>query len=276
MEPRVVLADNAGLFTLSGTRTHLVGLRDVVVLDPGPADPTHLRRLREALVGAHRVTVVVTHAHADHSAGALPLAWSLEAREVEGVEEVRVLGPHGTDTPASGRGDGVGPGPWPLSHELSIPTDHGHLLAIWTPGHARPHFALLHEETGALFPGDLLLGEGNTAWVGSYAGCVADYLASLDRLESLVPTRLHPAHGPSLEDSVEAIRRFRAHRLRRLEQVAEVLAHEPLAPVDRVVDRVYGAALPPGLRAGARWSVHALLDHLGARPFPQGAPLEEG
>ncbi len=276
MEPRVVLADNAGLFTLSGTRTHLVGLREVVVLDPGPADPVHLRRLREALAGARRVTVVVTHAHADHSAGAVPLARSLEAGSVEGVEEIRVLGPHGEEAPAGGGGNRGEAGPSPLSHGLSISTDHGPLRTLWTPGHARPHFALLHEETGALFPGDLLLGEGNTAWVGSYAGCVADYLASLDRLEALEPTRLHPAHGPPLEDAVEAIRRFRAHRLRRLEQVAEVLEEEPSASADRMVDRVYGEALPAGLRAAARWSVHALLDHLGARPFPHGAPLEEG
>jgi glyoxylase-like metal-dependent hydrolase (beta-lactamase superfamily II) len=263
MEPRVVQADNAGLFTLSGTRTHLVGRERVVVLDPGPADPPHLDRLCQELDGASHVTILVTHGHADHSAGALPLARALEGGVVPGVARVRVMG----------AGAGI---PETLTDQQRIPTDQGTLRALWTPGHARPHFAFLWEEPNLLFPGDLLLGEGNTAWVGSYPGCVADYLASLDRLESLSPARLLPAHGPPLEDPAKAIERFRGHRLHRLEQVAAAVHQDPAMEADRIVDRIYGPALPSSLRGAARWSVLALLDHLGARPFPPGAPLEEG
>lgn len=263
MEPRVVQADNAGLFTLSGTRTHLIGRERVAVLDPGPDDPLHLERLCRELEGASQVTILVTHGHADHSAGALPLARALEGGAIPEVAEVRVRG--------------AAPGiPETLADQDRIPTDHGTLRTLWTPGHALPHFAFLWEEPNLLFPGDLLLGEGNTAWVGSYPGCVADYLASLDRLESLSATRLFPAHGPPLEDPAGAIQRFRVHRLHRLEQVAAALDQDPAMEADRIVDRIYGSALPRSLRGAARWSVFALLDHLGARPFPPGAPLEEG
>jgi glyoxylase-like metal-dependent hydrolase (beta-lactamase superfamily II) len=260
MEPRVVQADNAGLFTLSGTRTHLVGRSQVAVVDPGPDDARHLARLREELEGASTVVILVTHGHADHMAGARPLARSLEAA---GVDRVRVVGAV----------EGIRE---PLAEGVRISTDQGTLRALSTPGHARPHFAFLWEETGVLFPGDLLLGEGDTAWVGSYPGCVADYLASLDRLEALDPVRILPAHGPPLEDPMEAIHRFRRHRLHRLGQVAEVLEDEPEAKADRIVERVYGPDLPSSLKGAARWSVLALLEHLGARAFPPGAPQEEG
>lgn len=259
MEPRVVQADNAGLFTLSGTRTHLVGRSRVAVVDPGPDDPRHLARVREALEGATSVVILVTHGHPDHMAGARPLARSLKAA---GVEKLRVLGSvEGIEEP--------------LAEGVRVDTDQGALRALSTPGHARPHFAFHWEETGTLFPGDLLMGEGDTVWVGSYPGCVADYLASLDRLKALDPVRLLPAHGPPLEDPMEAIDRFRRHRIHRLGQVASVLEDEPEAEADRIVERIYGPELPGALRSAARWSVLALLEHLGARPFPSGAPQEE-
>ena len=234
-----------------------------MVLDPGPADRDHLERLLKELAGASHVTILVTHAHADHSAGAFPLAGALNRGRVPGVKEVRVVG--------------AAPGiPEPPPDQARISTDEGTLRVIWTSGHARPHLAFLWEETNFVFPGDLLLGEGNTAWVGSYSGCVEDYLASLDRLEALSPSRLFPAHGPPLEDAAQAIRRFRKHRLQRIEQVVAALDEDPSMEAEHIVARIYGPALPSSLRGAARWSVLAVLDHLGARPFPPGAPLEEG
>ena len=43
LEPLVtrVLAPNASPYTYTGTQTHIVGIDDVAIIDPGPADPAH-------------------------------------------------------------------------------------------------------------------------------------------------------------------------------------------------------------------------------------------
>ena len=63
---RRVLAPNPGLMTGPGTNTYLVGIDEVAVIDPGPADDKHV----DAIVGASmrdRVRwVLLTHTHPDH------------------------------------------------------------------------------------------------------------------------------------------------------------------------------------------------------------------
>src|SRR3546814_3810101 len=46
-----VLAPNSSPYTYTGTQTHLVGTRDLAVIDPGPADPAHLDALTRAIDG---------------------------------------------------------------------------------------------------------------------------------------------------------------------------------------------------------------------------------
>jgi glyoxylase-like metal-dependent hydrolase (beta-lactamase superfamily II) len=255
----VVRADNAGLFTLDGTRTHLVGRDRVAVLDPGPEDRRQLGRLLEAAGSASRVDILLTHGHADHAAGAPSLAGELRRRDVE--VRLRGAAPEAEET---------------LSDGERVQTDQGILRAVRTPGHAPEHLAFFWEETRILFAGDLVLGEGSTAWVGAYPGCVADYLASLDRIEALQPRRILPAHGPPLDDPPRDLARFREHRLRRVEQVRRLAVKRGEADVGRIVDEVYGPRLPDALRPAARWSVLALLDHLDVRPFPSPGPEGEG
>lgn len=230
-------ADNPGRFTLDGTRTHVVGERRVAVVDPGPVLDSHLGVLAEAVGGADQVVVLVTHAHADHAAGAEKLA--------------RLTG-------ASVRGPGSG---HDLSDGEAIATDGGDLVAISTPGHARRHFCFHLPDEGAVFTGDLILGEGDTTWVGEYPGGVADYLTSLDRLDALDARVLYPGHGDPLFDSADAIARFRDHRLARIDQVRRALADVGSADLDLLTERVYGV-LPPEVHDMARSGVGAILDYL--------------
>ena len=139
-------------------------------------------------------------------------------------------------------------------------TSDGELVAVSTPGHARRHFCFHLPRTGEAFAGDLILGEGDTTWVGEYPGAVAQYLASLDRLEALRPRVIHPAHGPDILDPAAAIERFRRHRLSRIEMVRSALeaGHKDPAAITRAV---YGA-LPREVRAMALASVEAILDYL--------------
>ena len=71
----IIRADNPGPMTLEGTNTILVGDPDrgpVVVIDPGPDDDRHLRRV--LAVAGSIAAIVITHRHRDHTAGAATLA----------------------------------------------------------------------------------------------------------------------------------------------------------------------------------------------------------
>jgi glyoxylase-like metal-dependent hydrolase (beta-lactamase superfamily II) len=275
VEPRVVQADNAGLFTLEGTRTHLVGRREVAVLDPGPADPRHIHRLVEALSQAEQVSILLTHFHSDHWEGTLPLVAALLARTSTPLSPgaLRVLGPR---PPAGkippGLPELTNRGLWaPLDEGASVSTDQGSLRALWTPGHAEAHLAFHWLQDGSLFPGDLLIGAGNTVWVAGYPTCVQDYLDSLDRLEETGARLARPAHGAPLADLPGALQRFRAHRRARLEEVQALHRESPDLDVAGLTHRIYGAVLPPRLRPAAAASVRAMLEHLGIARFPREA-----
>ncbi|NNF28632.1 MAG: MBL fold metallo-hydrolase [Gemmatimonadetes bacterium] len=222
---------------MDGTRTYLVGTGRVAVVDPGPDISQHLDDIVAGLEGAEAVTVLLTHEHGDHAGGAPALADRL------GID---TWGPGGSRA---------------LEDGMSFETELGTLRAVATPGHTEEHYCFHLESLGAVFVGDLLLGRGDTTWIGEYRGGVADYLESLDRLEELGPRTLYPGHGPPLSDPAEAIGRFRAHRRARIDQVRQVLASSPSASVDEVLGVVY-ADVPEALWGPARRSVEAILDYL--------------
>src|SRR5215210_2269485 len=61
-----VRAPNPSPLTLDGTNTYVVGSW---VVDPGPADVSHLDAVRRAVDGGIE-GVVLTHSHSDHAEGA--------------------------------------------------------------------------------------------------------------------------------------------------------------------------------------------------------------
>lgn len=241
-KPRFVTAGNAGPLTLDGTRTYLVGERRVAVIDVGPALDAHVEAVREAIEGAESVTLLLTHGHSDHAAGARLLAAQLgvDLRGPAAVDGVRL----------------------PLVDGDVVATDAGDLVAVDTPGHARHHLCFHWPARRALFAGDLLIGKGDTVWVGEYPGCVADYLASLERVRSLGLAVIYPAHGPALEPPEDVIDRFVAHRQARIREVEGLLADRPDATTQDLVEAIHGPILPDGLRRAAERSVEALKWHV--------------
>ncbi len=233
---RTILAPNPGPLTLDGTRTYLVGEDPVAIIDPGPRIESHVSALADAAGSASEVVILLTHAHDDHAAASARLAHRTGAT---------VLGPGG----AHDLGDGQ-----------VVRTGGGDLVAVSTPGHARRHFCFHHPDTASVFVGDLILGEGDTTWIGEYRGAVADYLRSLDRLAALAPRTLHPAHGPRIPDPGATIARFRAHRLERVEQVRRAVA-DGHAGAPAIARHVYGP-LPAQIRTMAEAGVEAILDYL--------------
>jgi glyoxylase-like metal-dependent hydrolase (beta-lactamase superfamily II) len=248
---RCVLAPNPSPMTLDGTNTWVIaepGSAAAIVVDPGPDDEGHLRRvLAAARAGDRRVArIVLTHGHADHAAGAARFA-ELSGAPVAALDPRLRLGT-----------EGVGAG--------AVLTAAGcELRVVATPGHSADSLSLLLAADGALLTGDTVLGRGTTVIAGD--GSLGDYLRTLDDLRSLAGTAglrvLLPGHGPLLGDPAGVLDYYIAHRKERLDQVRAALAAGARTPAE-IVEIVY-ADTDPAVRAAAEWSVRAQLDYLSAR-----------
>jgi glyoxylase-like metal-dependent hydrolase (beta-lactamase superfamily II) len=221
----------------------------VAVIDPGPDLPSHVRAVVHSVEGADRVAVVLTHGHGDHAGG----TDALEGALAEAGHDVRLVGAGHARVQALTEGE-------------MVETDAGTLVAIHTPGHSKEHLCFHWPEGEALFAGDMVLGKGDTTWVAEYPGCVADYLASLSKLEALPLSRVFPAHGPEVTDPADLWRRYRAHREERIAAVRAAMAGRPGATREQILESVYGDAVPAGLAGAALQSLGALLEYVEAHP----------
>ncbi|HEX2167303.1 MAG TPA: MBL fold metallo-hydrolase [Longimicrobiales bacterium] len=271
LRPRSFVAPNASPMTMEGTITYVVGQSTIAIIDPGSDDPAHLDRLAEVAAGARRTVIIVTHAHPDHSTGALELADRTGAA---------LLGGHAGRTggkaaaqdqkPQSGAQSAVRTGKGEASRAaggglladgVSVTTDEGDLIVMRTPGHAPDHISLHWPDASAIFCGDLMMGGLDTAVVAAPEGDIEAYLRSLERLRALRPSVIYPAHGPPFTDPDEAIDRYIHHREERLEQVIAALDAGD-EDAGSIADRIYGASMDPSLRPFAEAAVEAYLNHL--------------
>lgn len=258
----MLLAENPGVMTLDGTRSYVLragGSAGCVVVDPGPDLDEHL----DALAAAGPVELIlITHRHPDHTAGSAGLrertgapvrakdpAFCLDAEPLRGGELLEVAG---------------------LRIEV-----------LATPGHTGDSVSFVatgptggpasHEET-VILTGDTVLGEGTTV-IAEPDGSLGDYLESLDTLESAAGegTLGLPAHGEPIGDLAAAVRRYRAHRVERLEQIRRTLRRLGIdddgrgAEISRLADEVVSivyADVATGVLGAARQSVLAQLRYL--------------
>jgi glyoxylase-like metal-dependent hydrolase (beta-lactamase superfamily II) len=214
-----VRADNPSPMTLEGTNTYLA--RGWVV-DPGPADRAHLDAVLSAAGGGIE-GIVLTHDHADHSAGAEPLAARTGATVVRPADA-----------------DQVGP-----------------FLALSTPGHAPDHVCLLMGRV--CFTGDTVLGAGSV-FIAPGEGSLSAYLESLRRLRRLDLEVLCPGHGPYVWEPHAKLDEYISHRLDRERQLVDAL-DEGLRSTDDLLDRAW-SDVPADLRPAAALTLAAHLEKL--------------
>lgn len=249
---RRILAPNASVMTGPGTNTYLVGIDEIVVIDPGPDDETHL----DAIVGCggDRIRwIAVTHTHPDHSPGAAALAARTGAEVLgfsarEGFKPDRRIG------------DGY-----------TIEATEFRLSAIHTPGHARNHLCFLLEEERMLFSGDHIM-EGSTVVIKPPDGDMAAYLDSLEKLRAMRLRSIAPGHGHLVEKPRDLIDWYIAHRLEREKAVLDALGAAGSATIADLLPVVYGD-VPDLLHPVARYSLHAHLLKLAGEGRAQGRSL---
>jgi glyoxylase-like metal-dependent hydrolase (beta-lactamase superfamily II) len=168
-----IVAPNPGPMTGAGTNTYLHGSDPCAVIDPGPDIAEHIEAVRAAAKKRGGIgTVLLTHSHGDHAAGARRL-------------EVDAILPGGGE-------------------------EHAGLLALATPGHAADHVCLLTAD-GVCFSGDLVLGEGSS-YVPPDGGSLAAYMESLRLVQAEKPELICPGHGPWINDPASKLAEYLEHR----------------------------------------------------------------
>jgi glyoxylase-like metal-dependent hydrolase (beta-lactamase superfamily II) len=249
---RRILAPNPGVYTGPGTNTYLVGIDEIVVIDPGPADEAHL----DAIVGCggDRIRwIALTHTHADHSPGAAGL------KERTGAE-LLAFGPR----------DGVKPDRRIEDGDMIEATEF-RLTAVHTPGHASNHLCYLLEEERMLFSGDHIM-QGSTVVIRPPDGDMAEYLASLEKVRKLRLRSIAPGHGRVITDPARYIDGYLAHRAEREAQILAAVREMGPARIDDLVPVVY-ADVDEQRRRIARHSMHAHLIKLAADGLVEGKGL---
>lgn len=251
LTPRVrrIVAPNPGAMTGPGTNTYLLGYEDVVVVDPGPAIPSHIDAILAA--GGDNIRyVVVTHTHPDHSP-----AWQAVA-EATGAQVIGSPAPIGDPH----QDESFAP-QLELAHEYRLTTPELSLLALHTPGHVSNHYCFLLEEDRMLFAGDHIM-NGSTVVIIPPGGDMAAYIASLRMLQDYPVEAIAPGHGEVIEDSGREIDKLVRHRLQRERKVMKNL--EALCQgtksctLDELVVKVYDD-VDPSLHPWAKLSMEAHL-----------------
>jgi glyoxylase-like metal-dependent hydrolase (beta-lactamase superfamily II) len=217
---RRIVAANPGPMTGPGTNTYLVGIDEIVVIDPGPDDAEHLDAI--AGCGGDRIRwIACTHTHIDHFPG------------VAGLKERT-----GADVLAFDARDGL-----VIDRSLAdgdpIEATEFVLRAIHTPGHASNHLCYLLEQERMLFSGDHIM-NGSTVVIRPPDGDMTAYLEQLERLKAWRPRlrSIAPGHGHLIEQPIAKIDEYLDHRRLRESQVLDCV-QSGTSSVKKIVATLY-------------------------------------
>jgi glyoxylase-like metal-dependent hydrolase (beta-lactamase superfamily II) len=280
MEPgiRRIIAPNPSPMTYWGTNTFVLGEGNVAVIDPGPADPTHLQAILNGLQPGERITqILVTHAHLDHSPLARPLSDATGAPILAFGDAMAGRSVVMHDLVARGLtsgGEGVD-----ASFTCDITLSDGEIFTaggleietIWTPGHFANHISFATQ--GIVFTGDHIM-----AWASSLVsppdGDLTAFMASCRKLEARQDRVYYPAHGDRIDAPAERLSWLINHRLTRESEIMTTLSRLEDATVPALTREIY-TETPDALIPAAERNVFAHLIDLATREIVTATPQLE-
>ncbi len=261
-----VLAPNPSPMTYWGTNTYILGDHDVVVIDPGPNDESHLVALVRILAGRRVDRILVTHSHLDHSGLAGALSTKTNAPVIafgdSGAGRSTIM----TDLIAGGLttgGEGVDHGFQPdkyLGDGAMISGSWGKIEAIHTPGHMANHLCFRWGDV--VFTGDHVMGWASSL-ISPPDGDLTEFMKSCHRLTEISAKLFLPGHGGTVDDPTDRLRWLIEHRYAREAQILSVLSRSTLT-ISEITDSLY-RDLAPGLRRVAQRNIFAHLIDLVQR-----------
>ena len=237
-------APNPGFMTGPGTNSYIIADGgEIAVIDPGPANDSHLAALL-ALPG--RIgTILVTHTHPDHS----PAAARLKAET--GAVLLGMRPPVGEHQDQSFVPDRV------LAHGEGVAIGGAMLRVIHTPGHASNHLCYLLERDRILFTGDHVM-QGSTVVINPPDGDMTAYIASLRLLLGEPIDYFAPGHGFLIGQPFDMVDLLIRHRLLRERKALTAVKASPPRSLEALTPIVYDD-VPPFKHA---WAARSLLAHL--------------
>lgn len=243
------------------TNVWMPGGRSFVVVDPGSGEPGELRRLagvieRRRKEGSSPVSILLTHHHGDHVAGAGGLAKELGVPIRAHAKTLSLLHTRWAGVRHQELADGE-----------VLDLEGLELRALHTPGHAPGHLAFHLPGRDVLIAGDLVSGL-STILIDPASGEMGSYLDSLRKMKALRCRTLLPSHGPPLP--AKALDRLLEHRAEREERIRESLARRPRALAEIAREAYRDAPEMPGLLTERQTLSHLLHLEKGGKARREG------
>ncbi len=264
---RCIIAPNPSPMTYWGTNTYIVGQGELVVIDPGPEDDSHLEAILAAPSAFERIAhIVVTHTHKDHSPLARRLSQATGAPiygfgdAFDGRSEIMS---NLAETSDIGGGEGLDTDFEPdirLMHGARLDFSGGTLKVWHTPGHIGNHICLAWN--GFLFSGDHVMGWASSM-VSPPDGDLTDFMASCRMLQNTSWKTFFPGHGAPIDDPQARLKWLIKHRETREAEILKALEGNGTTARD-IAQHIY-VDLPRDLLGAATRNVLAHLIDLSGR-----------
>lgn len=275
---RRIIAPNPSPMTYWGTNTFVLGEGDVSIIDPGPADQTHMKAILDGLHHGERVTqILVTHAHLDHSPLARPLSQATSAPVIAFGDAQAGRSEVMQDLVARGLtsgGEGVD-----AEFTPDICVKDGEVFAagdsdvevIWTPGHFSNHVSFAVQD--AVFTGDHVMGWASSL-VSPPDGDLTAFMKSCAKLAARKDRIYYPAHGDAITTPSDRMSWLIKHRTSRETDILRAMSDGTPTTISALTRTIY-TDTPAALFPAAERNVFAHLIDLSVRNIVTAEPRLE-